>query len=288
MSYTTYKLLGIECPIPNRCQSKIPNLNAITMPLTDSESRQQRTAALANSKSISTITMDESASFGTAVNPRERPRGMITSSTPLINFNQENQRSSANVASIVRSSNAGEADSAGHLTFDDDFSKIPSHAISLTNISTVATATTEKSSASSTRPSPPVTISAASSRAVPQQLLSSAIPSRSSSSFSSSNAHMHRRSSSQIVNPTSVQSSFQAVSSTDLCIRHGTSDTDSAPLKTSVRKLEGCKDSTTSLQSEASEKQRFSSVSDHNESMLEKNTVGSNKIMEDIVLILFL
>ncbi|CAF5172175.1 unnamed protein product, partial [Rotaria sp. Silwood1] len=50
VSYITYKLLGSECPIPNRCQSKIPNLNTISMPLTDTESRHQRIASLSKVK----------------------------------------------------------------------------------------------------------------------------------------------------------------------------------------------------------------------------------------------
>jgi hypothetical protein len=143
----TYKLIGNECPIPNRCNSKIPDLNGISMPLKDSESRHQRTV-----KSTSKTPVNESLSLGTAVNPRERPRGM-PSSTSLLNFSQTNQqRSPAVVAPLPpppqqqqipssSSSNHTRSGSAAQLMFEDDFSKIPSHAISLTNIPTVTTTT---------------------------------------------------------------------------------------------------------------------------------------------------
>ena len=147
VSYITYKLLGTECPIPNRCQSKIPDLSTISMPLTDSESRHQRTIALSNAKSTSTNVIDDSLSLGTAVNPRERPRGIIAPSRSLINFNQTINNSSCccsttsttSIIIIIKSSRSG---SAAQLMFDDDFSKIPSHAISLTNIPTVTTTAT--------------------------------------------------------------------------------------------------------------------------------------------------
>ena len=77
----------MDCPIPNRCHSKIPDLTGIPLPLTESESRHQRAMILAAAKSTLTNQTDENQSVGTAVNPRERPRGMLAPSGSLLNFN---------------------------------------------------------------------------------------------------------------------------------------------------------------------------------------------------------
>jgi len=211
VSYMTYKLLGNECPIPNRCNSKIPDLNGISMPLKDSESRHQRTV-----KSTSKTRVNDSLSIGTDVNPRERPRG-LPSSTSLLNFSQTNQQSPAVVATLPppppqqrqqqtpsSSSNHTRSGSAAQLMFDDDFSKTPSHAISLTNIPTVTTTTKTEQNLSRARPSP---VSTASGFALQQK---SFLPPP-----SSSNAYGHRRSSSQTISPTNNQQSFHNASSVD-------------------------------------------------------------------------
>jgi hypothetical protein len=212
VSYLTYKLLGMDCPIPNRLQSKIPDLKNVSMPLTDSEFRHQRTAALSKAKSTSTNLIDESSSHGTAVNPRERPRGMIAPSTSLINFNQRSSTQTVQPLPAPPSSsslNSSRSGSAAQLMFDDDFAKIPSHGNSLTNIPTKTTTTTTKTEQIPfrARPSPPATISAASSHALRQQLIPPPPPP------SSSNFHSHRRSASQTISSTNNQSSFHNASS---------------------------------------------------------------------------
>jgi AP2-associated kinase len=217
VSYITYKLLGMDCPIPNRCQSKIPDLKNVSMPLTDSEFRHQRTAALSKVKSTSTNVIDDSLSHGTAVNPRERPRGMIAPSTSLINFNQRSPAQAVPPPPAPPSSsslNSSRSGSAAQLMFEDDFSKIPSHGTSLTNIPTKTTTATAKTEQIPfrARPSPPATISAASSHALRQQLIPPP---------PSSNVHSHRRSSSQTISSTNNQSSFHNASSVNSTKQNG-------------------------------------------------------------------
>ncbi|CAF0725762.1 unnamed protein product [Adineta steineri] len=232
VSSLTYKLLGIDCPIPNRYQSKIPDLSTILMPLTDSEFRHQRAMALANAKSTITNTSDETSNLGTAVNPRERPRGMMAPSGSLINFNQTTQRPTAVVVPPVlppapistlvpspsRSSHQ-RSGSAAQLMFDDDFSQFPNHALSLTNISNVTTpkaaiATPERN-VSRARPSPPASLSAASSVTLQQQLFPPPPPSSSNTQLTATplNHHQHRRSASQTMSPTNNQIPFPQTSS---------------------------------------------------------------------------
>ena len=180
VSYLTYKLLGSDCPIPNRCQSKIPDLKNISMPLTDSEYRHQRTAHLTKSKS--TNLTEESSTHGTDINPRERPRGFIPSSTSLINFSQRtNTLAVPPPPSAPVSTPTTTRSGSGQLMFDDDFGQVPSHAISLTNLPSGDLMTSNK------RSSPPVTISAASGLALQQQLFPQ----------SQTNMYGHRRSASQ-------------------------------------------------------------------------------------------
>jgi hypothetical protein len=173
------------------------------MPLTDSESRYQRKISLSKAKSTSTNIIDESVSLGTAVNPRERPRGMAPSAS-LINFNQTIQKIPAAIVPPPPSSRSG---SAAQLMFDDDFSQIPSHAISLTNLPTGAIT---EGTVSRARPSPPVTVSAASGLALQKQFLPPP---------PSSTVHAHQRSASQTVSPTNTQSSFYNASSVDLSMK---------------------------------------------------------------------
>jgi len=107
ISYLTFKLLGQECPIPNRCQSNYPDVKSIPMPLTESEHRQQRSI---KAKSTSSQTFHErSASIGTAINPRERPRGILPPSTSLFDLQKTSVRPTPR------------SDSAAPLMFDDDF-----------------------------------------------------------------------------------------------------------------------------------------------------------------------
>ena len=191
------------------------------MPLTDSEARYRRTNALSKIKSTSTNVLDESLSLGTAVNPRERPRGMIAPSTSLINFNQTPHQAptlSVQPPPSSSSANPSRSGSAAQLMFDDDFSKIPSHAISLTSISTAgaASSATNEQNISRMRPSPPATVSTASSFSLQQQLFPLPPPPPNTSSLSASNFHAHRRSSSQTFSPTNIQSSFPIASSADL------------------------------------------------------------------------
>lgn len=235
----TYKLLGTECPIPNRCQSKIPDLKGVSMPLTDSEARYRRTNALSKIKSTSTNVLDESLPLGTAVNPRERPRGMIAPSTSLINFSQTPHQAptlSVQPPPSSSSANPSRSGSAAQLMFDDDFSKIPSHAISLTSIPTVASSTTNEQNISRVRPSPPATVSTASGFSFQQQLLPFPPP---PSSATSSNLHAHRRSSSQTFSPTNIQSSFQIASSADLSHSKeaSTDDNDAEEITTNFSKF---------------------------------------------------
>lgn len=197
----------MECPIPNRYQSKIPDLSGIPIPLTESESRHQRTIALANAKATSTNTSDETSTLGTAVNPRERPRGIIAPSGSFINFNQTPQRPTPVVvppplpppqtslpsvpvppppppapiplpvlpaAPTPTRLSQQRSGSAAQLMFDDDFSQFPTHALSLTNIPNITT--TPKSTpitdrnVSRARPSPPSSISTASGIDIQKQL----------------------------------------------------------------------------------------------------------------------
>lgn len=223
VSYLTYKLLGSDCPIPNRCQSKIPDLKNLSLPLTESEYRHQRTAAASKAKSTSTNVIDDSSSHGTAVNPRERPRGMIPTSTSLINFNQTSQQrstvlpgpppSTAAVAPQPPSSssvNSSRSGSSAQLMFDDHFSQMSSsHAINLTNIPVGSTTTKTDQIPIRARPSPPASLSAASGLAFQQQLFPPP---------PSSNVHSHRRSASQTMPTTEKPSSFLNASSADTSI----------------------------------------------------------------------
>ena len=178
------------------------------MPLTDSEFRQQRSLASSKDRSASNHAMSESAAaLGTAINPRERPRGMIPPSASLIDFNQT--KSSATVPPVPSAQprvTSPRSVSTAQLMFDDDFSQIPSHAISLTNIST---SSRPPRSVSRPRPSPPATISATSGLALQQQLIP--LPPASHSSA----VHSHRRSSSQTMNSTNTQSPFPHASSVE-------------------------------------------------------------------------
>ncbi|CAF0888513.1 unnamed protein product [Adineta steineri] len=268
VSYATYKLLGIECPIPNRCQSKIPEFKTIPMPLTESESRYQRDKnTLSKTKSTSTNVLDESLSFGTAVNPRERPRGMIAPSTSLINFNQPNQQSSALVVPPPQIPNPSRSGSAAQLMFDDDFSKIPSHAISLTNIPAVTSttsATTNEQIVSRARPSPPTTISAGSGFTLQQQLFPPPP--------SSSNIYTHRRSSSQTVSPSNVQSSFHNASSVDITIPNEASSGDDADYsKTNLNQFKNHNYLTMNSQFSSDDDQILSPMSDDDKSFSSEN-----------------
>ncbi|UJR14938.1 hypothetical protein I4U23_001919 [Adineta vaga] len=292
VSYLTYKLLGTECPIPNRCQSKIPDLKAISMPLTDSESRYQRTNALSKIKSTSTNVLDDSLSLGTAVNPRERPRGMIAPSTSLINFNQTpHQPQTLTVPPppppTSSSANPSRSGSAAQLMFDDDFSKIPSHAISLTHIPTLTSNTTSEQNVSRVRPSPPASVSTASGFALHQQMLPPPLPPPPSSL--SSNVHIHRRSSSQTISPTNVQSSFQNASSVDQSVRNEIANDDNNIdlVKKNLRKYqiqnssELYSDDDQVFLSE-SQKVKTKSINHHpSTEEAEKNTFSSNSYYEN-------
>ncbi|CAF0990820.1 unnamed protein product [Rotaria sordida] len=247
VSYITYKLLGIECPISNRYQSKIPDLNTVPMPLTESESRHQRTMASVNAKSTVTNTSDEISTLGTAVNPRERPRGIIASSGSLINFNQTTQKSTTVVApppppappptlipvplpvsTQVRPSHQ-RSGSAVQLMFDDDFSQFPSHTLSLTNIPNMTTTTTATTTpkitstlernVSRARPSPPPSLSSSSGLVFQQQSFppppSTCSSSNTQLTSSSTIHHQHRRSASQTMSPTNNPPSFLHASSVE-------------------------------------------------------------------------
>jgi hypothetical protein len=287
VSYITYKLLGVECPIPNRYQSTIPDLSTISIPLTESESRHQRTIALANAKSASTNMSDESTTLGTAVNPRERPRGIIAPSGSLINFNQTTQRPIPVVVpppppppppppvpvvppvSTQSRSSHQRSGSAAQLMFDDDFSQFPSHALSLTNIPNLKTTATPDRNVSRARPSPPASISAASGLVFQQQLLPPPPPL--SSSTNTQTNHPHRRSASQTISPTSNPTFFPPISSTEssslyerrhsidssvkqqvLFIGEASDDDDDDALATNLNKLKIYNHSTESVKSRES------------------------------------
>ena len=232
VSYLTYKLLGMECPIVNRFNSKQPDLSTLTVPLTESESRHQRALALANAKSSSSTTTtttsaanisDESTSIGTAVNPRERPRGIAAPPGSLINFAQSTQQKTTVVpppppppsTNVSSQSNQQRSGSTAQSLFDDDFSQYPSqHALSLTNIPNPHVLTPKSdSNVSRARPSPPSVLQ-------PQQLFP---PPPSSMQTNSS----HRRSASQTMSPpatttttTNNSSYFPPVSSTESNLAH--------------------------------------------------------------------
>ena len=240
VSYVTYKLLGMECPIANRYRSRVPDLTSVAMPLTESESRHQRAMALAAAKSASSNQSDETFNVGTAVNPRERPRGMMAPSGSLMNFNPSTSRSIPMVApppltapvppapaaplplpTQLRSSHQ-RSGSAAQLMFDDDFSQFPTHALSLTNIANTAGTTpkavanagpvamTSERNMSRARPSPPSSISAASGLAIQKQLFPPPPAPSSSSSASQTTSHQqHRRSASQTMSPPLHPSSQQ-------------------------------------------------------------------------------
>ena len=174
--------------------------NCCVTPLTDSQFRQQRTLASTKVKSTSTNVINESSSIGTDVNPRERPRGMMTSTVSLMNFTTATpatQLTSKTVQSPP-SSAPSRSDSAAQLIFDDDFSQIPSHAISLTNIShppPTTDATSTGRTASRARPSPPGTLSGASGLGGQQQQALPPLPPPPPSSLHPA----HRRSASQTI-----------------------------------------------------------------------------------------
>ena len=194
------------------------------MPLTESESRHQRAMALAAAKTTSKNASDETHQVGTAVNPRERPRGIMAPSGSFMNFNQGTQRpialavppplpppSTTTVSTPNRSTTHPRPGSTAQSMFDDDFSQYPSHALSLTNITnTNSTPLTPKSSSTATpdrnvsraRPSPPSSISAASGLAIHKQLFPPPPLSGTTTSVSSpSQVHQHRRSASQTMSP---------------------------------------------------------------------------------------
>ena len=209
------------------------------MPLTDSEFRHQRTMAATSTKTTVINMSDDASTVGTAVNPRERPRGMMTSTGSLITLKQTPSGPTAVVVPpppppapvpaptlvpppVSASSRLSHqrSGSAVQLMFDDDFSQFPTHTLSLTNIPNVATipkttATLERN-VSRARPSPPASISSASDHALQQQLFP--LPPSSSSTSSTQLTttsvvhHQHRRSASQTVSPTNKPPSFQHVS----------------------------------------------------------------------------
>ncbi|CAF4533747.1 unnamed protein product, partial [Rotaria magnacalcarata] len=78
-------------------------------------------------------------------------------STSLINFDQVSQRSSNIAAMLPTPASATRSESASKLMFDDDFSQIPSHAISLNNIPTAISSAKNDLLVSRARPSPPTT-----------------------------------------------------------------------------------------------------------------------------------
>ena len=250
------------------------------MPLTESESRHQRTNALSKVKSTSANVIDESQSLGTAVNPRERPRGMMAPSTSLINFNQASQQSPAIVVPPPSASNPSRSGSAAQLMFDDDFSKLPSHAISLNNIPTGTSTSTNEQTVSRARPSPPATISAAYGFALQQQLLPPP---------PSANVHFHRRSSSQTISPSNVQSSFQNASSVDMSIHdEASNDEDADQSRTTFNKSKNYNYSTFDSQLSSDDEQILSRISNDDKSISPENRVSgyliSRKIFENYFL----
>ena len=166
--------------------------------------------------------------FGTAVNPRERPRGMMASAGSMITFKQTTSGPTTVVVPpppaapvlaptlapppVSTSSRLSHqrSGSAVQLMFDDDFSQFPTHALSLTNIPNMATApkttATLERNVSRARPSPPASVSSASGHALKQQLLPLPPPSSSTSNtqlvVASTVHHQHRRSASQTMSPT--------------------------------------------------------------------------------------
>ncbi|CAF1141720.1 unnamed protein product [Rotaria magnacalcarata] len=277
VAYITYKLLGTECPIPNRCQSKIPNLSAVTMPLTDSESRQQRAAALSKTKLTSQNTTDESSTLGTAVNPRERPRGMIAPSTSLINFDQVSQRSSNIAAMLPTPASATRSESASKLMFDDDFSQIPSHAISLNNIPTAISSAKNDLLVSRARPSPPTTASPTPGHVLqqqqqPQQFFPPPPP---------HSSNTHRRSASQTTSSMQNQSSFHNASSVDSSSSDEASDEAAEQLRTNLDKLKFHNYSKIDSQLNSDDDQIFTSMSDHDRPIARKQQRNSKSPTKD-------
>lgn len=200
--------MAVDCPVVNRCHSRVPDLAAVTVPLTESEARHQRAMALAATKTNSNSTTDENHTVGTAVNPRERPRGMAAPPSGFINLNPTNQRVLPIVVpppSSTTSTVQQRSGSAAQSLFDDDFSQYPTHALSLNNLQSSNTSSTPKSTAnadrnvSRARPSPPSSISGASGLAIHKQLFPP--PPNGSSNSISSTMHQHRRSASQTISP---------------------------------------------------------------------------------------
>ena len=93
ISFLTFKLLGRECPVANRCGSAPPDVRAIPMPLNESEYRQQRSIKAKSASSQSNH--ERSASIGTAINPRERPRGILPPSASLFDLQKPAVRPAA-------------------------------------------------------------------------------------------------------------------------------------------------------------------------------------------------
>lgn len=206
------------------------------MPLTESEFHHQRAMASAKAKSVAKGSTDENLLVGTAVNPRERPRGM-TPSTSLISFNQPNQRppavtnaATSKTISPPTSASSTRSESASKLMFDDDFSLMPSHAISLNNIPNVVTAERNERPISRARPAPSSAgVSGPSPGLSLQQQVLLPPP--------SNNVHTHRRSASQTISPTNNQSSFHKASSVDSSSTDQSSDDDDDQLRTNLHVL---------------------------------------------------
>jgi hypothetical protein len=189
--------------------------------------------ALANAKATSANASDDTATLGTAVNPRERPRGIAAQASSLINFNQPVQRPAAvvpppppppapvpapippPVSTPTRLSHQ-RSGSAAQFMFDDDFSQFPTHALSLTNIPNMTTTpkatSTPERNVSRARPSPPSSISAAAGHAIRQQLFPPPPTSLNNTQINTVH-HQHRRSASQTISPTNNQSFFPPVTS---------------------------------------------------------------------------
>lgn len=186
--------------------------------------------ALANTKSTSSNVADDASTLGTAVNPRERPRGIAAPPSMLINFNQPTQRptvipppappSTSSPATTPSRPSHQRSGSAAQLMFDDDFSQFPTHALSLTNIPNTTTISTPTSQTTATpernvsraRPSPPSSISTATGLVIQQQLFPPP-PIASNNTQSNTGYHQHRRSASQTISPANNQLSFPSNSS---------------------------------------------------------------------------
>lgn len=186
--------------------------------------------ALANAKLTSSNVSDDASTLGTAVNPRERPRGIVAAPAMLINFTQPTQRPTvvppsgplpptSSPATTPSRPSHQRSGSAAQLMFDDDFSQFPTHALSLTNIpNTTTISTTPQSTAtpernvSRARPSPPSSVSTATGLAIQQQLFPPP-PFSSNSTQSNTGHHQHRRSASQTISPANNQLSFPSNSS---------------------------------------------------------------------------